>query len=156
MISRKITLFFLVITMTFGSSCSYFKKGGSSDGAAVEGGEQLDGAEPEVGHTAGDAVVDPQEEEESRATSTIELLWAAPKGKVDFYHIRYGVSPYSLVHHIKVPIKEIEEVAHPKQGLLFRYTLDVEVDARHIYFTLQAENRAGMSDESDVNRIRLR
>lgn len=92
-------------------------------------------------------------QEPSRELSSVELLWQVPAEPVETYHLRYGTHPDTLTHQVKIQVTELDQIQHPEYGPLFRYIIPSVPADQTVYFTIQAENKFGISPESPVQEV---
>ncbi len=96
-------------------------------------------------------------DEKVAKTSWVELLWQVPppnpQEAVDTYHINYGDKPGNLSNHDEVAVSDLAVIYHPKFGKVYQYRInDIPAD-QPIYISLQAENKAGISQPTATIRM---
>jgi len=114
--------------------------------AASESGKPIVQAKSRTGNAAAKSF--PEEQ-----SSTAELLWHAPSGAVERYHLQYGYAEDKLEFYVEILIQELERSDHPIYGPLFRYVLKNISANQTLYFTIQAENRYGKGEVSPVQKV---
>ena len=90
-------------------------------------------------------------------TSWVELMWQVPPNnpaeRVEKYHINYGDKPGNLSNHDELKVSELTVIYHPKFGKVYQYRIDNIPATQPVYISLQAENRAGISQPTAVIRM---
>lgn len=90
----------------------------------------------------------------SSDTSSVYLMWKVPDDPVERYHIEYGTQAERLEQKITISAAELERVEDPVNGALFRYVIHGIAGTEPVFFTIQAENKYGLSPKSAVQEVR--
>ena len=104
-----------------------------------------------------DSTTAPAIEQEVAKTSWVELLWQVPENKqaekIDKYHIYYGDKPGNLSNHEEIAESDLEVIYHPKFGKVYQYRINNVPANSPVYISLQAENKAGISQPTPTIRM---
>lgn len=82
------------------------------------------------------------------APSSVEVIWQAPTGPVESYHIYVSKSDGSEDRHIRIPVQKLKKIDHPTHGPVYRYELQNVDRSADVRITLRAENQHGLSEPS--------
>ena len=82
------------------------------------------------------------------APSSVEVIWQAPTGPVESYHIYVSKSDGSEDRHIRIPVQKLKKIDHPTYGPVYRYELQNVDRSADVRITLRAENQYGLSEPS--------
>ncbi len=162
---RQSTIIALLLVLLSCSACSLFgdeKKRAPAEGEITEA--MLDRAaadkaaqEQELASAANTDTAVPSDDQDSAenkadprqtTAAVVELIWKVPGGNVDKYHLTYGFSEDTLDTELVLNVSELEKMDHPEFGPVYRYILSGVPSGKDVFFTLQAENKFGISEKT--------